>query len=143
MVEPVSLTLGAVVAGFAVKAAEAGGEAAGSGAVSVMRRLVAKLRSWLTGQGDQEAAEALAKVEDAPDSPSRVAFLAALLDERARQDEAFKTELEQLIEAIKDAGGDVPAVQQTAIGDGNIQIGHASGGASINIGKPPTPRSHR
>src|SRR3954465_8236788 len=70
MVEPVSLTLGAIVAGLVAKAAERASERAVEGGEGVLGRLVAALRARFSGVADAPAGEALARVQEVPDSSS-------------------------------------------------------------------------
>lgn len=73
MVEPVSLTLGAIVAALVAKAMEGAVEGATEGAVdsNVLGRLIAMLRARFSGARDNAAGQALTRVQEAPDSPSR------------------------------------------------------------------------
>jgi hypothetical protein len=77
VVDPVSL--GAITTGLIVRAvdrAEDDALDAGSGA---LRRLLGFVRDRFSRDGDAPASTALARVEDAPDSPSRLRELAAVI----------------------------------------------------------------
>lgn len=121
MVEPVSLTLGALVAALVAKAGETAGEKAVEGGAGVLRGLLERLRKRLSSEGDATTETALARVEDAPDSPSRAQELASALDARAEQDPAFADELRSLVAEAKGAGVDVETITQTIWGNQNVQ----------------------
>ena len=72
MVEPVSLTLGAIAAALVAKATEKTAEAAVDGGAGALSGIVAWLRKRFSGPEDNQGATALARIEDAPDSPSRL-----------------------------------------------------------------------
>ena len=141
MVDPVSL--GAITTGLIVKAvdrAEDDALDAGSGA---LRRLLGFLREWFSGDEDAPASTALARVEDAPDSPSRLRELAAVIAAPAQRDEEFRTELERLIGEARQAGIEL-GISQTATGNQNVQAaGLIESEVHINYGPPPpAPRDH-
>jgi hypothetical protein len=138
VVEPVSLTVGAVVAALVMKAAEKGGEDLAEGASSVLGRVGGWLRAWFSRTGDSEASSALAKVEEVPDSPSLVKSLATVLDSRAEADPEFRAELQRLVEEAKAAGVEVKSITQTAFGDQNVQVADVHG-SSINVSHGGTP----
>lgn len=121
MVEPVSLSLGAIVAALVARAAERAGDGAAAGGESLLRRLVDKLRARFAGAADEAAAGALARAQEVPDSPSRVRELAAVLDQRAAADPALRGELEALVGQARDGGIDVKGISQTVWGDQNVQ----------------------
>jgi hypothetical protein len=140
VVEPVSLTVGAIVAALVVKAAEKGGEQLAEGAGSVLGRVVGWLRARFSKSGDEEGSAALAGVEEVPDSPSRAGALAKALDSRAAADPEFKAELEKLIEEAKGAGVEVKSISQSAIGDQNAQVADVQGSTvTVSYGTPPPP----
>jgi hypothetical protein len=138
VVEPVSLTVGAVVAALVVKAAEKGGEELAEGASSVLGRLVGWLRARFSRTADSEASSALAKVEDVPDSPSRVKDLATILDSRAEADPEFRAELQRFVDQARAAGVEVKSITQTAFGDQNVQAADVHD-SSINVSHGGTP----
>ena len=70
--------------------------------------------------------EALARVEDAPDSPSRVQALAGLIDQRASVDDVLRGELEALVAEARAGSVDVGSIAQSVIGDQNVQVAGAS-----------------
>ena len=135
MVDPVSL--GAITTGLIVKAvdrAEDDALDAGSGA---LRRLLGFLRDRFSHDVDAPASTALARVEDAPDSPSRRQELAAAIAALAQRDEEFHTELERLIGEARQAGIEVGS-SQTATGDQNVQAaGLIDSEVHVSYGSPP------
>jgi hypothetical protein len=114
VVDPVSL--GAITTGLIVKAvdrAEDDALDAGSGA---LRRLLGFVRDRFSRDGDAPASTALARVEDALDSPSRLRELAAVIAALAQRDEEFRTELERLVGEARQAGIEV-GISQAATGN--------------------------
>lgn len=141
MVEPVSLTIGVVVAALVTKAAEKAGEELTEGAAPVLVRLVGWLRKRFSGKSDDGALAALAQLEDAPDSPSRAAALARVVDERVQTDPEFRVELARLVEQVKAAGVAVTSVTQIASGDQDVQVADVQGSTvtvSFGGGAPST-----
>jgi hypothetical protein len=136
------LTVGAVVAALVVKAAEKGGEELAEGASSLFGRVVGWLRARFSRTRDEEASSALAKVEDAPDSPSRVEALAGVLDTRAEADPEFRAELQRFVDEAKTTGVDVKSITQQAFGDQNVQVADVHG-SSINVSHGGTPQAGR
>jgi hypothetical protein len=123
VVDPVTLSIGAIAAAMVVRAAEKTGETAVEAGASALGPLVRWLRDRFSrGDGDEVAAAALSKVEDAPDSPSRVRALAEEIDRKAASDAKFKAGLEDLIREAKDQGVDMKAVSQIAEGSGIVQV---------------------
>src|SRR6478609_6582576 len=122
VVEPVSLTVGALVAALLTKAAEKSGENLADAAKSAVSRLVGWLRDRFTRTGDEEGAQALAWAEGAPDSPSRMRTLAEVVDRRAETDPEFNSQLQQLVDEAKQQQGlQVGSIAQSAVGDQNVQ----------------------
>lgn len=141
MVEPVSLTLGAIVAALVAKTADKTAERAVEGGAGVLGRLVGWLRERLSGTDEPEGATALARVEDVPDSPSRLRELADALDRRASADPAFGSELKSFVEEAQAGGVDVGSIAQTAWGDQNVQsAGVVDSHITVTYGQPPPPR---
>ena len=140
MVEPVPLSLGAIVATLVAKAAERAGDDAVEGGEHVLRRMVAALRARFSGAGDEPAGAALERVQEVPDSPSRVATLAAVIDERAQRDAQLRSELEALVAQARGSGVDVGAISQTVFGDQNVQTaGMVDSQVNVTYG-PAEPR---
>jgi hypothetical protein len=142
MVEPVSLTVGAVVAALAAKAAEKAADnvaedvvQAGSG---VLGRLLARLRGRLAADGDEPGSKALARLEDASDSPARVHALAEVLDRRAAADDTFRADLEDLLSEARSGDVDVEGITQTVWGNQNVASAHVVGSQiTVTYGQQP------
>jgi hypothetical protein len=134
MVEPVSLTVGAVMAALVVKAAERTGEELGEAGASGIGRVVVWLRGRFEKAGDVEGVSALSAAVEVPDSPTRVGFLAGVLDARADADPDFRSQLERLIAEAEEAGVEVKQVTQTAVGNQNVQVADQSGTVTISYG---------
>ena len=139
MVEPVSLTVGAVVAALLTKAAEASGENLADAAKAAVRRVVGWLRERFTRAGDEEGSQALAWAEGAPDSASRARALAEVIDRRAAADPEFKSQLQQLVdEARQHQGLQVGSIAQSAVGDQNVQAaGNQDTSVTVSYGSAP------
>ena len=116
--EPISMTLGAIAAAAFAKAQERAVGGVVDAGEGVLHRLVGWVRARLAGDG--VAAGALERVQDAPDSPARVAALAALIDERAADDRVFADELTRLIEQVR---GDAVGGQFMTAVFGDAQVG--------------------
>lgn len=137
--DPVSLSVGAIVAALIAKAAERAEDATVGAAAHVLGRLAGWLRQRLSGGG-----AVVTRLQDAPDSPSRLEAVANAVNTQAQDDPTFATELRLLIEQAQQAGVDVPAVTQTAWGNQNVQITDVAG-SDIRIsfgpgGTPPVAR---
>lgn len=134
--EPVSLTLGAIAAGLVAKAGERASERAVDGGEHAVRRLVGRLRKRFSE--DAPAARALALVEQAPDDEASVGQLAAYIAQHATVDPGFRCDVEALVGQARAEGVAVDAVQQTASGEGNVQIaGLSESHVSVSYGTPP------
>lgn len=137
--DPVSLSIGALAAAFVLKAVEKAGEIAAESIPSA----VGKVRDWLYDRfshNDQEAATALARAEDAPDSPSRLQILAEVIDQRAAADSTFRIELEEMLAQAQMSGVDMKAVSQVAEGIGIVQIANTDNSTiTVNQGPAPVP----
>ena len=122
MVEPVSLTVGAVVAALLTKAAEKGGENLADAAKAAVGRLVGWLRERFTQTGDDEGSQALAWAEGAADSPSRMRDLASVVNRRAAADPEFRSQVQRLVDDAKQQQGlEVGSIAQSASGNQNVQ----------------------
>lgn len=139
MVEPVSLTLGAIAAALVAKAADKTAEGAVEGAADALGRLVAWLRERFSGTEEPEGTTALVRVEEVPDSPSRLRDLADALDRRASIDEAFQFELKSFVDEAKAGGVDVGSIVQTAWGGQNVQnAGNVDSEINVTYGQSPS-----
>lgn len=141
MVEPVSLSLGAIVAALIARASDKVADDAVEAGEGALSKLVAAVRRRFSRERDEPAAEALAKVEDVPDSPRLVKALADVVDDRAQKDGDLRAELEQLVAEARGAGVKVDSITQSAFGNQNVQIAGVSD-SQINVshGTSQTPR---
>ena len=138
MVEPVSLTVGAVVAALVTKAAEKGGENLADAAKTAVSRLVGWLRDRFTQTGDEEGSQALAWAEGAPDSPSRMRDLASAVDRRAAADPGFRSQVQHLVDDAQQQGLRVGSIAQSASGNQNVQTaGNQDTSVTVSYGTPP------
>jgi hypothetical protein len=141
-VEPVSLTVGAVVAALVAKASDRAVDATVEGGEGVLRGLVARLRRRFGDARDDGAAEALALVERVPDSASLVGALASAVDRHVAADPGFGAELDDLVRRVREAGVRVGDVSQSAIGEQIVQnAGVTDSQINVTYGRAPqTPR---
>jgi hypothetical protein len=103
----------------------------------VLRRLLGFLRDRFSRDADAPASKALARVQDAPDSPSRLRELALAIAALAQRDEGFRSELERLIGEARGAGIEVD-ISQTATGDQNVQAaGLIDSEVHVSYSSPP------
>ena len=142
--EPVSLTVGALVVALLTKAAEKSGESLADAAKAAVGRLVGWLRDRFTQTGDEEGSQALAWAEGAPDSPSRMKDLASVVDRRAATDPEFKSQLQQLVDDAKQQQDvHVDSIAQSAVGKKNVQTaGNQDTSVTVSYGTPP-PQAQR
>ena len=133
MIDPVSLTLGGIVAGLVWKMVDTTGEAVAQGAVGALKGLVEKVRERL--RGDPQGEAAMARVEDPPAGPAHLKALAEVIDRHTVNDPDFTKELEDLVEQARQGGADVQSAIQSAWGDNNIQVANAIG-STITINRP-------
>ena len=128
MPEPVSLTIGALVAALVTKAAEKTGESAAEGGAGLLARLSSRVRERLSR--DKEASTALAQLEEAPDDSARAQALARVVDQRSADDPDLTDELRAIVDEARAAG--VYTGSMSAWGDQNVQ---AAGivNSSINV----------
>jgi hypothetical protein len=122
----IELALGAAVAALIAKALDRAGEKAVDQGEGAVRRLVELVRGRLSETDDEEGTKALERVEDAPDSPSRVEALARLLGERAKDNPELRRELAALVEEAEGSGIDVGGIVQATYGDQSPQLGVVS-----------------
>lgn len=147
MVEPVSLTVGAVVAALLTKVADKSGENLADGAKVAVARLGSWLRERFSRSGDSRAVAALDTAERITDSASVRGELAAVIDEHAT-DAAFRDTLIRLLAEAEQNGAQVSSVTQTAWGSQNVQIADVRGATiTTSIGSSPetlrAPNEHR
>jgi hypothetical protein len=138
--EPVSLTLGAIVAVLVAKAEDKAAESGVDAAAGVARRLARWLRERFSRDKDEAGARALDRVADAPDSPSRISELADVLDRRAESDSDFRAALEALVAEARSAGAAVGPITQTSWGNQNVQsAGVTDSEIHVSYGPPAFP----
>lgn len=130
MMDP--LTLGVVAAALVVKASEKSGEKLVDAGTAGLKRFVGWLREQFAQSGQASDATVLAKVESAPDSPSREQALADLINQRSEEDGAFKEKLADLIEQLRTEDGQVEQTVQSAVGNQNVQNANTHG-STVNI----------
>lgn len=138
VVEPVSLTLGAITAALMAKAADTAAERMVDSGAGALGRALGRLRKRLGADESQDGVRALARVENAPDSPSRVQDLAQVLDRRADADADFRSELEGLVQEAQAGGVDVGSITQAVWGNQNVQVaGTVGSDVTVTYGQPP------
>jgi hypothetical protein len=125
----IELALGAAAAALFAKALDRAGEKAVDQGEGALRRLVELVRGRLSSE--EKDSKALEKVEDAPDSPSRVEALAQLLDERTKDDRDFRRELKALVEEAEVNVGDIA---QATYGPQSPVFGVVSGKVDLTFG---------
>jgi Spy/CpxP family protein refolding chaperone len=136
--DPVSLSLGAVVAALVAKAADRAEDGVVDAAATALSRLVNWVRTHLGGGSHSP----LERLTDAPDSPSRIRALAEEIDQRASGDDQFRKELQALVEQAQSAGVDVASVSQVAWGDQNVQNANVTGSdIRVSYGAQPHDKS--
>ncbi len=137
--EPVSLTVGAVVAALVLKCAEKAGEKVTEGGLAAIGRLVDRVRGRFRERADVAADAALARVEDPPAGPTQLAALAAAVDRHAGQDAAFANELRRLVREAEAAGVEVRNVALVAWGSQIVQNQDVKDSSmTITFGQPPS-----
>jgi hypothetical protein len=125
-------TLGAIVAALAANAFKRAQDKTLDEGEGILRHLASTLKRRLSGTGEEETA--LARLEDAPDSPTRIGALAELLDRHAATAPQFRSELEEMVEHARSEGVNIEKLSQTAVGCQNVQIGGLSGSeAKVNF----------
>lgn len=134
--EPVSLTIGAVVAALVVKAAEKAGEQATQSGWAAVGELVARVQRRFRDRGDADAEKALARVQDPPAGPSHLAALATAVDRHASDDAGFAAELQRLVQQAESAGIKLQQLTQTAWGSQISQIQDVTGSTvTVSFGR--------
>jgi hypothetical protein len=135
--EPVSLTLGAIAAALIAKAQDKAADGAVDGTVGAGRRLLGWLRERFGA--DEDAGQAVERLLDAPDSPSRAKELSAVLDARA-EDADFRAGLESLLREAREDGVDLVGVTQALWGSQNVQTAHVKDSTiNVSYGSPAPP----
>ena len=139
--EPISLTVAAIVAAVAAKATDHAADAVVEGGEGALRRVIGRVRERFAGAGDEDGARALELVEQVPDSPRLVRGLAEAVDRHVVEEPGFAQELEQLAARAREGGVDVESIVQVALGDQAVQIaGVQSSTITVTHGAPTPPR---
>jgi post-segregation antitoxin (ccd killing protein) len=120
--EPISLTVAAIVAAVAAKASDRATDAVVEGGEGALRRVVERVRDRFTETADEDASKALELVEQVPDSKRLVEGLAVAVDRHVVDEPAFAGVLDDLAEQARASGVDVEAITQNALGDQVVQI---------------------
>jgi len=137
VVEPVSLTVGAVVAALVTKAAEKGGENLADAARAAVGRLIGWLRDRFGRDGDQTGVHALDAAEKYG-GPVAGQELADAVNDKAATDAGFKSEVERLVAQAEQQGVDVKTITQNAWGNQIAQIADVKNSTiTTNIGGQP------
>ncbi|HEX9966614.1 MAG TPA: hypothetical protein VGB06_01580 [Solirubrobacterales bacterium] len=118
MIEPASL--GVVVAALVAKALDRAGDKALEQGEGVLRRTLEAVRQLLSG--DPEGGKPLERLEDAPDSATRVRELAQVLDQRMEALPDLRPQLEALVAEAQASGIDVGSIDQVAHGSQIVQV---------------------
>ena len=140
----IEVTLGVLAAALVAKALDrAQGKAVDQGE-GALKRLVELVRGRLSGAGDKEGSKALERVEEVPDSKSRIEALALLLEKQVDDEPEFRRELKALVEEAEGAGVDVKSIVQVTYRGQSPQFANVSD-SEINIsyggaGKASRPR---
>lgn len=137
MADPVSLTLGGIVAALVVEAAKkAGGKAVEAGA-GVLGHLVTAVRDRFTTSNDTDGAAALDRVEDPPVGDAHLAKLASAIDAHATADTDWATTLQRLVDDAQSSDQvDVKSVVVQVYGNRNIALADITN-SEITINQPP------
>lgn len=128
----IEVALGSIAAALVRKALDRAGEKTVDQGEGVLRRLVELVKGRLSEAGDEQACRALERVEDAPDSLSRVEALAHVLEERVKVDPEFHRELDALVKEAQGDGVDVEDIVQATYGNQSPQFGVVSD-SEVNI----------
>lgn len=135
--DPLSLTLGGLVAGLIAHAFDSAGGELGSAAAGLASGFVDRLQAHFKSVDDDEAVAVLTRVVDPPVGPAQLEKLAGVLDTYAEQDLGFGRDLEALVRESEAAGLDIGAVSQVAWGNNNLQITGVTR-SSINLNQNPS-----
>jgi hypothetical protein len=138
--EPISLTVAAIVAAVAARAQDDVVDAVVEGGEGVLRRVVTRVRERFSGTADADGTKALALVEEVPDSKRAVQLLAAAVDRHVVNEPAFANALEELAERARAGGVDVDSIILVALGDQAVQIAGVHSSTITVTHAAPAPR---
>lgn len=119
MVEPVSLTLGAIAAAIVAKVSEKAVDRIADGTVDASSTAGGKVLVWLRGK--LSSSKELEVVQAAPDSQRAVNTLAEVIDAEIVGDDV--AELRNLVAGVQ---RQEPSVYQNAIGDHIVQASNST-----------------
>lgn len=127
--DPVTLAVAAatLISKFFEGSVSEAGKEAGAG-------LVAWVKDRFKGHEDRE--HALARVQDAPDSPARVKVLEGVIADEARSDPDFLNQLARLLEKAQPVNSQGSAMTH---GNQSPAVGQISGSTTFNYGVTPPP----
>lgn len=126
-----------VIGPYLARAGEALAKEVGQVALDAMKSIYRTVKESLAG--DSYAEETLERVEEEPQSESRLTALESLLEERLQADRDFAAALQGMLEEVKEAGAEDFVQQVTVSGQaqtGDItQIGKVEG--DVDLSKSP------
>jgi hypothetical protein len=128
----IEVMLGAAAAALIAKALDRAEDEAVDQGEGALRRLVQLVRGRFSAAEDTAGSEALEKVEEVPDSKSRIEALERALEAQAAGDPGFRRELGALVQEVEDGGVDLKSAVQTAYGAQSPQF-QGIYGSEINI----------
>ena len=128
------VTLGIAAAGLVAKFFESAvSKAAEESAGGVVEWLKSRFKGHPSGE------QALARVEDAPDSSSRVEALSGVIADQAQVDSDFLAQLAKLLESAQPAAAQGQAATSGAQSPAFGQV--LGGKVNLNYGTPPPPQA--
>lgn len=125
----IEVALGGIAAALVAKALDRAGEKAVDQGEGALQRLVKLVRGQLPETDAGNFSDALKRVEDTPDSPSRVEALANQLNDHAKSNPAFRRELAALVDEASESGLDVGDIVQATYRGQSPQFGLVSNSA--------------
>ncbi len=136
----IPIIAGQVLAALAPYLAKAGAKVAekvGEQAFEAVKNLYTLIKSKFSD--DQDAADALQRLEAKPDSASNKAALKGVLEDKMNADSAFAEAVRERLAAVKAAGVETTRNTVTVSGHGKtgdiVQIGHLEG--NVDLSKRP------
>ena len=136
--EPISVTVAAIMAALAARASDRAVDATVQGGEGVLRRIASRVRERFAAADDEDAMGALELVERVPDSKMLVEQLAAAVNRYAVGDPVFASELADLVGEARANGVDVNSITQIALGDQAVQIAGVTS-STITITRTASP----
>jgi hypothetical protein len=136
---PEPFTLGAIVAALIAKSMSRVEDSAVQTGAEVLRKAVTTVRDWFAREGDKEGQQILDGLEGMPESPALTGALSGVLDDRAERFPDLRSQLEALRNEAEEVGIEIRVNEQTAIGNGNIQIEAQNSQVNVNRGSSSAP----